>query len=286
MMRRIVALSVAAGSAHAAPCGRPDVDATFPPRAADAVPSNALLSARYASPALYDDEPVTLRDESGSEVPLSVSFDEALSVLRATPERALSEGAHQLEWPGLRGVGSGGVGLGRSITFSVSEREDLAAPSFAGLAGIDWDLSRERDPCLDRLEDRFVFRLSVGAATDDAGEELLTLLVFQTRDPTAPQRAEPIQVALQPFPASGSVELRRPATESGVTCFAAVVQDLRGGVSGGGEREVCVTTQSPPFFDGCAVSATRGSRSGSFGFGAVLVLLLRRRGRGESFRLA
>ena len=39
---------------QAAPCGRPDVDLTFPPSDATSVPSNALLAAHYAAPALYD----------------------------------------------------------------------------------------------------------------------------------------------------------------------------------------------------------------------------------------
>lgn len=274
-----VASLLTTASAHAAPCGRPDVDFTFPPDGAAAVPSNALLSAHYASPALYDDEPVVLRDAVDQEVPLDVSFDAVLAVLQAAPRRALEPGVHRLEWPGLRGPASGGVGQGRRLDFIVSERADTASPKLAGLSGIDWDLSRERDPCLDRLDDRFVFRLGVGEASDDAGVDLLTLLVFQTRDPTAPERLAPAQVALQPFPVGGSVELRRPATESGLTCFAAVARDLLGGVSGGGEREVCVTTQKPPFFDGCGVSPPRGATAAVW-FGAGLLLFRALRGRG------
>lgn len=269
-------------SAGAAPCGRADVDATFPAADAVAIPRNAVLSAHLAAPAVYDDEPVTLLNEAGESVELQAQYDEALSLLVATPSAPLGPGRHHLAWPGLRGRASG-LGLGRELTFTVSELDDEAAPKFAGLVGIDWDLSRERDPCLDRLDDRFVFRLAVGAASDDAGTEPLALLVFQTRDPTSPDRTEPVQVALRPFPADAVVEVRRPATSAGTTCFASVVRDLVGSISGGGERQVCVTTSRPPFFDGCA---THPSSSNTFTFtaSALLGLLALRRGRSATRR--
>lgn len=244
--------------ASAAPCGRPDVDATFPPNGASQVPNNAVLSAHYAAPALYDDEPVEVTDGAGNAVPVTVTYDEADSLLRAAPEQPLSEGTLHVNWPELRGLGSGGIGRGSQTTFSVQAGADAAAPTFAGLTGIDWDLSRDRDPCLDRLEDRFVFQLQLGAATEDTGTPSLALLVFQTQDPEAPARTEPSRVALRPFPENGQVEVRRPANKAGRACFAAVVQDLVGQVSGGGEREVCVNTKLPPFFDGCSVRAVNG----------------------------
>jgi hypothetical protein len=98
----------------------------------------------------------------------------------------------------------------------------------------------------------------LGEASDDADEELLSVQVFETRDP-ANADAEPARVALRAMPVAGKLELRRPAKKGGKTCFAAVVQDLRGNVSGGGEREVCIETQRPPFFDGCSVAAGWGS---------------------------
>lgn len=280
---RVSALGAAAllfsATSSAAPCARPDVDATSPPTGAKTVPRDAQLSAHYAAPASYDDEPVVLSDESGGDVPLRVIFDAALSTLQATPERALEAGQHRLEWPALRGVGSGGVGRGSTVSFSVVAEADSAGPMFDGLSGIDWDLARERDPCLDRLEDRFVFRLRVGEATDDAGFELLSLLVFETRAPSAADQREPAQVARQPYPTNRVVEVRRPATDGGSTCFAAVVQDLVGNVSGGGDRQVCVTTRSPPFFDGCALSPARPSPSGAGWLSACLAALLLRRGK-------
>lgn len=264
--------------ARAAPCGRPDVDLTFPPNDATSVPPNALLSAHYSSPALYDDELVSLLDAAGREVAVSVAYDEADSMLRATPVGPLDVGYHELVWPGLRSLTGAGVGRGKTTSFFVQPAADQAPPSFQGLTGIEWDLSRDRDPCLDRLDDRFTFELSLGEASDDAGAELLAVQIFETRDP-ASDGAEPSRVALRAFPGSGKVEVRRAANEAGKTCFAAVVQDLLGNVSGGGEREVCIKTKKPPFFDGCSVAGGAGDGSTFGGLQLLLAsLLLRRRG--------
>jgi methionine-rich copper-binding protein CopC len=248
-------------SARAAPCGRPDIDATFPPDQAQTVPPNASLAAHYASPATYDDEPVSLTDSMGAPVSATVRYDDADAMLRVVPEQALAQGDYRVEWPGLHGVSSSGVGRGKTTSFTVaSDVSDAAPPVFAGLTDVSWDLARERDPCLDRLDDRFVFKLRVGRASDDAGVELLSLLAFQTRDPISPARTEPSNLGVHPWPSDGVLEVRRPATESGKTCFAAVVLDLVGNVSGGGEREVCVRTKKPPFFEGCAVAVPPGAR--------------------------
>lgn len=277
-----------ARATEAAPCGRPDVDVTFPPGAASGVPTNAMLAAHYASPALYANEPVTLTDPTGAALDVTVSYDEADSMLRATPVQPLAAGPHEVVWPGLRGVSaSGGVGRGRTTDFNVSGLADATPPSFAGLSAVEWDLARDRDPCLDRLDDRFVFQLRVGPGSDDAGTESLSLLVFETHDPGAPHQGEPSRVGVQAWPSHGVVEIRRSAQHAGRTCFAAVLQDLVGNVSGGGEREVCVKTQAPPFFDGCSVGSAQ-LRSRSSALGSALGLLglawLRRRGRGAHAR--
>ena len=261
------------GAAVAAPCGRPDVDVTFPPEAARAVPIDAVLAAHYGSPARYDDEPVTLTDAAGNPVSVTSSYDDADSMLRAVPDQPLSAGLHTVAWPSLRGVSSsGGLGRGKSVSFTVQSGADLGPPSFPGLVGIGWDLARDRDPCLDRLEDRFVFKLEVGEAVEDTDNALLALLVFETRDPTAPGQTEPSRVAVKAWPENGFVEVRRPANKAGKTCFAAVAQDLIGSVSGGGEREVCVKTKKPPFFEGCALGAP-GKPQSPAGFGYTLLLL-------------
>jgi hypothetical protein len=280
-----LALILAVSRVKAAPCGRPDVDLVFPPNGATSVPNNALLSAHYASPALYNDEAVTLTDAAGNDVPLTVAYDDAESTLHATPDQPLGNGSHQLAWPSLRGVSGGGLGRDRIISFFVQSTTDVAPPSFTGLVDLEWDLARDRDPCLDRLDDRFVFRLKVGAASDDAGADLLSLQLFQTRDPLAPDQVGATKVGVRAWPqAGGSVEVRRPAGKAGQTCFAAVVQDLLGNVSGGGEREVCIKTQKPPFFDGCSLSL-RGVTPGPGPRKPWLVLVvlgLMRRRRGQS----
>jgi hypothetical protein len=268
-------------AAFAAPCGRPDVDATFPPDNAESVPSNAILSAHYSAPALYDDEPVVLTDGAGNDIAVTTSFDKADTVVRAQPDAPLADGSYTAEWPTLRGVSGGGVGLGKKLKFTVQGVTDMAPPTFAGLTGIDWDLSRDKDPCTDRLEDRFVFKLKLGAAADDAGAQLLAVTLFETKDPLAPEQTGPSKVALRPWPTDGRVELRRPANKAGDTCFAAITQDLVGSVSGGGEREVCVKTQKPPFFDGCSVLARDPSSPGSALFILLAALGSRLRGRGR-----
>lgn len=79
-----------AGLANAAPCGRPDVDLTFPPNEALNVPTNALFAAHYAAPALYNAEPVDVTDADGLAVPVTVTFDEAQSLLRVSPDQPLA----------------------------------------------------------------------------------------------------------------------------------------------------------------------------------------------------
>lgn len=280
-------LLLAPQAALGAPCGRPDVDLTFPPHDATRVPSNAQLSAHYASPALYDDEPVTLTDADGNEIPIAVSYDDAESTLRASPEQPLSSGFHELVWPALRSVSSGGVGRGSTTTFFVTDTPDSGLPTFQGLTEVEWDLSRDSDPCLDNLQDRFVFDLKLGDASDEAGSELLSVLVFETLDPASPDQTEPSKVALRALPENGRLEVRRPARKAGKTCFAAVVQDLVGNVSGGGEVEVCTKTKRPPFFDGCTLTARTEPDSSSRGQAWLWLLLawgLRRRGSSAQSR--
>jgi hypothetical protein len=275
---------------QAAPCGRPDVDLTFPPDGATGVPTNATLAAHYGSPALYDDEPVSLRDATGNDIAVTLAYDAADSMLRATPDQPLTSGHFELVWPALRGVSSsGGLGRGSTLGFVVNDATDATPPTFAGLSDIEWDLARDRDPCLDRLDDRFVFKLRVGQASDDSGSALLSLLVFETQDPSDPAQSEPSRVGVRAWPEDGLLEVRRPAKKAGQTCFAAIATDLVGSVSGGGEREVCVKTQKPPFFDGCAVArAGAGPTESAALRGAWLALLglaLLRRGKAAYARM-
>jgi len=274
--------------AHAAPCGRADVDVTFPPDGARAVPSTAVLSAHYGAPAVYQDQSVTLTDQTGAEVSTSTTFSSAESLLSATPDAPLSEGNYTLEWPALRGVSSTSVGLGKKIHFAVGATTDDAPPIFEGVTGISWDLSRDRDPCTDREHDRFVFRLDLGSASDDAGTELLAMHVFQTKDPLVSGDSSPSDVALTAWPSDGKISVRRPTSKAGKTCFAAIAQDLAGHVSGGGEREVCVETQKPPFFDGCSLArpSPHSANAGAWWLAALSLTLRGRSAKRKRIRAA
>jgi MYXO-CTERM domain-containing protein len=144
-------------------------------------------------------------------------------------------------------------------------------------------LARDRDPCIDKLEDRFVFKLETGTASDDSGAALLSMLVFQTKDPLDPSQTEPSRVGFKAYPGdNGTLEVRRPANKAGETCFAAIAQDLVGSVSGGGEREVCVKTNKPPFFDGCSFRTAGGSDSSNGGWLALMAVLVACSRRGRS----
>jgi hypothetical protein len=60
----------------------------------------------------------------------------------------------------------------------------------------------------------------------------------------------------------------------GRICFAALVRDLTGKISNGGDTEVCVRTTRPPFFNGCALVLPGRSTGEAFGMAVVLGLVL------------
>ena len=270
------ALCFASLASRAAPCGRPDVDDTFPPNGSDGVPRNADLAAHYGAPADYVDEPVSLVGPDG-EVPVDIVYDEAESMLRALPNVDLVPGLHTVAWPGLRGVATS-RGLGLTVEFTVGDQSDEQAPSFSGLKTIEWDLKREQDECTDSVEDRFFFDLGVGSASDDSDPSLLAVVVFQTRLASG-QSSAPEQVAVRPMPDSRRIRVERPAMGEGKVCFAAVTRDLVNNVSGGGDKQVCVETTEPPFFDGCSLRGrTRHGGALALALAFSLMLLARRRG--------
>jgi len=238
---------------HGAPCGVPDVDATFPPDGADGVPPNARLSAHYSAPAEYVGESVTLTSSTFGEQPLDVSYDEAEGLLRAVPFAPLPQGSYSLVWPSLRGAATGS-GRSKEIGFAVAGPDDVSPPVFGGLASMSWDLSRDQDPCTDELQDRYVFDFELGHAEDDAKTSLLAVLLFESEDPRSGASSTPTQVGNYPFPASGVLRVARSASHAGKTCFAAVTRDLADHLSGGGNVEVCEETIESPWFEGCALS--------------------------------
>jgi hypothetical protein len=263
-------------SAKGAPCGVPEVVATFPRANALRVPSNATLAAHYGAPAEYDGEPVTLTASNGALIALSVAHDEAEGLLRATPVEPLVAGSYAVEWPALRGPATG-AGRSKTIEFSVVAAIDQAPPSFDGLQSVAWDLAREKDPCTDAPEDRYVFDFVLGTASDDAGPGHLALLVFETEHPRSGPSTPPKQIGIYALPDDGVLHVPRSARRSGKSCFAAVTRDLVGFVSAGGHREVCVETIEPPWFEGCALAPGRSHGSASVVGVLVLVGVVRRR---------
>jgi MYXO-CTERM domain-containing protein len=273
-------LLFAAGAARAEPCGRPDIDATFPPQGASGVPQNAMLAAHYSAPADYDEEPVTLTQGETTDVPVDVSYDNGESMLRAVPRAPLAPGGYRIVWPALRGVATS-VGLGATRSFNVGTAVDTAPPHFDGLRKATWDFSREDDPCTDSQEDRYGFELSLGDYGDDLPSSLLSVVVFETRSPKHPAGTPPIELAVVPLPSGGVVSVERPSKYAGTVCFAAVLRDLALYTSGGGDEEACVETVEPPFFEGCSFAARGGSAPAPVALvlGVLLGLRARRRRR-------
>jgi hypothetical protein len=275
------ALLLLASAARAEPCGRPDVDATFPPHDASGVPQNAILAAHYTAPADYGGEAVTLTRNGTEDVLVDAAYDAAESMLRAVPVAPLVAGEYHILWPALRGVATG-VGLGTGSSFAVGAAIDSAPPHFDGLRAATWDFSRETDPCTDSLEDRYTYELSLGELGDDQATALLSVVVFETKGPGRAPGAAPTELAVVPLPSGGgSIHITRPSNQAGNVCFAAVLRDLALNVSGGGDEEACVATVEPPFFEGCSL-ALRGRSAPASGAAWViagLALALRRRRR-------
>jgi hypothetical protein len=261
--------------AFAQTCGAPDLLAALPPDGATGVPIGAPLHALYAAAAIYQSEPVLLDLPDGTQRALVGEFDPAEGQLTLLPPDALvALTAYTVHWPELRGTTSGGKGRGRSVTFTTGEGPDTTPPSFAGATALAWDWARESDDCTDNIEDRLAFSLSLADASDDGGRESLTLLLSQTQGPLL--GPSPRQVFLGALPPPGQPARLSMAVDSAVgrICFAALVRDLTGKISNGGNTEVCVRTTRPPFFNGCALVPPGRSTGGAFGMAAVLGLVL------------
>lgn len=248
----------ASGAARAAPCGKPDLLYALPPDGADKVPTDARPSAIYALTADYLGEDVKLTAADGSEVPAQVSFDSAEAILTLTPDSPLLAGqSYTAHWPQLRGLATASKGTGRDVTFSVGSGPDSAAPSFGGVTGVHWDVKRDRDPCTNSVEERFVFDLDLASASDDSGRDSLGLVVFQT---AGPGLDAPTPVDVRAMPSGNTVRVTRTVAEAtGHVCFAALARDLTGKTSASGDRTACVDTIKPPFFYGCRVASGRAS---------------------------
>jgi len=253
-----------------AACNRPDLEFAVPPDAAEDVPPNAKLFARYRATAEYLDEDVTLTGPGG-ELTLTGEWSSPETLLSVSPKLEPGE-SYTVEWPALRGFSTASKGKGGSVSFTVGTTPDQEAPIFSGLSDVSWDVDRDRDDCTDSLEDRYVFDFELGEASDDGGRDSLMVVLFQTKGPDI-SSSSPVPVSVQRIPSEGqSMRLRTTLRAGeGDVCFAAVARDLTGQVSASGAKEVCVETVAPPFFEGCS-AARRAPGRGALAFLSVLLL--------------
>ena len=178
----VAILSLAPGAASAAPCGRPDLIETFPKDGASDVPTNAQLTARYASSAEYVQEEVTFEHVGVGPEMATTRFDSNEGLLTLLPASPLvANESYHIEWPALRGISTAVLGKGATVTFAVGASPDKAAPSFAGVKSVDWDVERSNDDCTGGAEDRFLFDIGLSPASDDAKNDLLTLVGVSNR---------------------------------------------------------------------------------------------------------
>lgn len=275
--------------ARGAPCGQPNLVDMVPPDKATDVPPNATLAAHYTASADYLGEPVVLVLPDGEEQTLPATFDATEVRLSITPGAPLAPGGpYVVRWPALRGLNATAPGTGGQATFSVVATPDSAPPMFDGVAAARWHLDRSTNDCTDSIEERFVFDLDLGAASDDGGRDGLTLLLFQTSGPGAGDGSVPVLARALP-PEGESAQVALPTGDSvGRICFAGLVRDTTGQVSSSADREACVETTAPPFFQGCELAQdARPAAAGSmFGWLAVVLAVVaavlagrRRRGR-------
>lgn len=261
-----------------AACNRPDVLFTVPPHGADAVPPNAKLFARYRSNADYADEDIALFGPDGEQL-LTGDWSSAETLLSVAPVLEPLQ-SYTVEWPRLKGVSTASLGKGATVGFSVGSTPDEEPPLFEGLSGVSWDVDRERDDCTDSLEDRYLFDLDLGEASDDGGRDSLMVVVFQTKGPHVSASA-PEPVSVQRMPSAGkTLRVERTLGDGeGDVCFAAVARDLTGKVSASGAKEVCVETVAPPFFNGCSSAPAATGHGFAAWMAALVAAACARRGR-------
>jgi MYXO-CTERM domain-containing protein len=287
-VKRTLALGAAilgwANGAGAATCTRPDLVETLPADGATGVPTNARLAARYESTAEYLSEPIPLEHVGVGVESAPATFNANEGLLTIVPDQPLVPGdTYKITWPALRGLTTAALGKGADVTFTAGTAEDTAAPEFAGLRSVAWDVERPNDDCSDSPQDRYRFDFALGDAHDDASRDLLTLIVFQTAGPTLSGGSpEPVLVERMP-PAGQEAQVRR-SIDAGVgrVCFSALVRDSLGRISNSAQSETCATTVRPPFFYGCTM--TRRDAPASRAWLGVLALgaVARRRRRGAS----
>jgi hypothetical protein len=294
-LRRTLAVATIAASALASArearadsCTSPDLIETIPASGATNVPTNAMLFARYATIAQYLGEPVMFEHPAGVETTVPATFDDTSGLLQITPPMPLTPGdAYVVHWPALRGIDTATLGSTMDLSFTAGSEQDVSPPTFDGITSVTWDVSRNSDSCTGSIDQRYVFTLGLGTATEDGGRDSLTLLVFQTSGSTVDASA-PAPVLVQRIPPSGQTAQVTTTLGSGLghICFAAIVRDLTLKASTSGSP-VCVDTVEPPFFYGCGAAPGRSTHGGLVALSVAAFALSqrkRRRSRGQSAR--
>lgn len=278
LLAGIAAAATAAPAARAGQCGKPDLVDMVPPDMATGVSLNARLGAHYAASADYLGEEVVLVHPDTNEESLAATWDPSETLLSVTPTAPLEpSAAYTIRWPALRGLNAAAPGLGGNASFTTGVGDDVAAPIFAGVAAVSWDLERAADDCVDDLVERFVFDIQLGAVSDDGGRAGLTLLLFQTDGPQVMNMPTPIPARAWPAdPTHAQVKLAKDASV-GTICFAGVARDTLGQYSASNSVQACVQTTAPPFFNGCSVAGSRAGLAGPLAATALLALVARRR---------
>jgi hypothetical protein len=285
-----VAVTLAAGVLAAAPaaraqCGKPDLVDMVPPDGATGVARNAKLGAHYATSADYLGEDVVLIHPDGSQQLLDATWDATEQLLSVVPSSSAltADSTYEIRWPVLRGLNAAAPGLGGTARFTTGAGFDAAPPTFAGVAGLSWDVERKTTDCIDdEVVERFVFDVDLGAATDDGGTSGLTLMLFQTKGPQV--FGMPVPIPARAWPQSGTrAQVKLAAWDAvGEVCFAGLVRDTVGQISDGGDVQACVHTTDPPFFNGCNFSGGGAPRRGPLLLLPLAALLLRRRARART----
>jgi len=223
-------------------------------------------------------EDVMFGPDGGDAQTGTVAFDPTQGILTLTPDQPLdADTAYVIHWPELRGIGTASAGRGADVRFTTGHDPDAAAPAFGGVTGLRWDLQRRQSDCNDDLEQRFVFDLDLGDADDDGGRDGLTLVVFQTASPSAPDQSVPVLTRALPAPGDGARVALATGGNVGRVCFAALARDLTGRSSSSGSQQLCVETTAPPFFRGCDVAAApagAGTSASGLGFAALALVAI------------
>jgi hypothetical protein len=264
----------------------------MPPDGASNVPTNTPLFAIYELGATHNGEFVRITPEGSDAEDLAATYRSGTKKLLVSlpssdipdPDPPFPNGElrpntkYTVTWPGLS---TGGTrprrGDGATVTFTVGATRDDSLPKFAGATGVIWDFEREFDNCSDTESERYLFKLSFGAPSYSGGEGLLSVIAFQTQGPTLNRddngRPAPEEVHTQRYTGKNTVTVTRPVADAvGKACFSVMMAAPSGLPSGGREKEVCTTTERPPFFDGCQLSSHgRPTRSPLF-IGMLLVL--------------